>query len=425
MKGGAILPILLVGLTPLLVFTLIIVGVAVGPVRWQPPNLWSREFGTSALNVDNRVTAVSADQGGFYAAGYVGYAPPVANVSSSYLFVSRYDSSGREVWIQTFGNPTTDELNGVAQGTDGVYVVGHFYNSAFVKKYGLQGSPAWTLNLTGMGPSALDVSIGTTGAFFIIADTLPDGSEAVTFRGSDFDGNVLWTRLIGNSTIAFSVSAARNGLYVSGSSNSGSGFVGRYNFSGEPVWSRQLSCVCRLSSVSTDETGVYVAGQTGPFFSDAFVAKFDWDGNQLWMHQFKPVTIASVGNVRMSADPSGVYIAMITTIGNYLSKYDRNGNSEWTFQIRSEPHAVSVDGGGVVVGGTNANRGGKLAFLSEYSRSSSLIFFGINPPFSFIVVGVMAGSAAISLWWLWKHTGARLPSGRLQVPKRNPADSVH
>src|SRR5262245_14890157 len=104
MKGGSILPIVLVGLTPLLIFTLIVVGVVVGPVRWEPPNLWSTQFGDIGVDIRNRVTALSADNGGVYAGGYVGqsgYAGPVGQP-----FIDRYDLSHRQVWSQGFGNHT-------------------------------------------------------------------------------------------------------------------------------------------------------------------------------------------------------------------------------------------------------------------------------------------------------------------------------
>ncbi len=380
-KGGSILPIVLVGLTPLLVFTLMVVGLAVGPVRWQPPNLWSTDFGTSGLDVRNRVTSLSADSEGLYAGGYVGkpglFGGLSVNATPSQLFVSHYDLSHRQMWSQGFGN-FTDTISTVVGATDGVYVVGALNETGFVRKYDLQGNEVWT-DLLEPPPSSFSsrsgvdyVSVGpaevyATGAYIVYSAPPQYYVNTTTIlRGYDFTGHILWTKRIGggiNNVVSnVKMFAGANGLYVSGFHSGvsgfpygGNGYLQRYDFNGTLLWNRQFTCVCWPSGVSGDGTGIYVAGQNslGIFAgSQAFVAKYDWDGNQAWMHEFRPPN-TTVDSLSLSADPSSVYMALITPagVGDYLSKYDRNGNSIWLFQIPLSPYAISVGGSSVYVGG--------------------------------------------------------------------------
>ncbi len=416
MKGSSILPVVLVVLTPILVFTLIVLGVAFEPVRWEPPSVWSIEFGTLGANVWNRVTAISVVPEGLYDAGYVGFDQVGGNAAPGQLFVSLYDLSHHLKWSQPFGNPEWSQITRVAGGADGVYVVGHLNSTVFLRKYGLEGSLAWTANLT--GPSSLsgnagDISVGTTGVYVVSSNLLSNSSYAKRLRAFDFEGNVLWTLPIGNSVSLTGVSAGTNGLYASGGfSNGTSAFVQRYDFNGGLVWTRQLGCVCRPSGVGTDATGLYVAGQDANLV-EAFITRYDWDGNRLWIHEFRPPDTA-VSYLHMSADSSGVYMAIITMARDYLAKYDGNGNRIWLFQIPITPYTVSVGGGSVYVGGDTQRRTeGRSAALSEFGQSSSLIFFGLNPPFSFLTVGILAATVISAIWL------RRRRKSRVRLPDRS------
>lgn len=404
MRGGPILPVILVGMTPLLVFTLIILGIAFGPVRWEPPSLWSTEFGSQGLGATNRITAVSVDESGLYAGGYVGLPTSALNVTPSQLFVNRYDLSHNLVWSEGFGNPRGSRITGVAAASDGVYVEGHLNSSAFLRKYGVQGNLAWAVNLTDLssiGSDVMSVAIGGN-RVYAITSYLPTGvSNMVGLRAFDSDGNPQWNSTIGTFLPTLvSVSTSAYGVYVSGfPAKYSSGFVQAWDLAGRLMWNDSLSGYWP-SGVSTDATGIYVAGQKSDLIN-GFIAKYDWDGKQLWIHNFRPPD-RGVSYVHLSSDSSGVYIAMVTTVGSYLTKFDGNGNSQWMFRIASSPYAVSVGQSSVYVGGEDG--GNENAFLAEYAQSSSLIFFGLNPPLSLLTVGLLVAAAVISLLWLRKRS---------------------
>ena len=101
-----------------------------------------------------------------------------------------------------------------------------------------------------------------------------------------------------------------------------------------------------VSSVATDSSGnFYVSGYTGGSspgnssagFDDAFVAKYDTDGNQTWVKQFSSSSLDFAESV--ATDSSNIYVGGVTygTLpGNssagssdaFFAKYDSNGTAQ-------------------------------------------------------------------------------------------------
>lgn len=408
MKGGSLLPVLLIGIIPLLVI-IAGVGIAIGLVRWGPPLLWSNGLGASDPNVDNKVVSVSTTQGGFYAVGFTGVSASTATMSS--LFLNRYDSSGRDIWSQSVGAPP-DEINRVVSSTDGVYVAGDVNSTVFVEKRDLQGNEVWNDRLASLS-DVYDLSLGGAGVYATVLNRTGGGSGVLLQYG--FDGKVLWTTMVESGVLpSLGLFVATNGVYVSGYPYAQDGFVQRYDFNGTLDWSVRLACSCEPEAVSGDASGIYVAGfrHVSGLPLDAFLAKYDWNGNQVWLRQ----SIAPQSTVRrlsMSVNFSGVYVVMNSSTGDFLLKYDGNGNEVGSSPVPFLPYTVSASENGVYVGGgTGENKG--LAVLAEFSQSASLIFFGLNPPFSFAAVGVPAAAAGIGVLWYRKPARTRLRA----VPKK-------
>jgi hypothetical protein len=128
----------------------------------------------------------------------------------------------------------------------------------------------------------------------------------------DASGNLHWARQIGTiaGDVAWSVSADGQGsVFVAGETfgnlgalNGGSAdaFLGKYDAAGNVLWIQQLggSGFDYAEGVFSDKFGnAYVVGETegslgGPNAGgyDAFVAKYDPAGNQLWFNQFGTAT---------------------------------------------------------------------------------------------------------------------------------------
>lgn len=283
----------------------------------------------------------------------------------------------------------------------------------------------WTRQFgTGGNDNIYAVARDASGNVYVagwVAGTLPgqtsSGGQDALVRKYDPSGNELWTRQFGSSASdeAVGVSADSSGVYVMGivggalpgQTHAGSQdpFVRKYDANGNELWTRQFgtSAYDDASAGFADGTGVYVVGQTngtlpgqissgGP--EDAYVRKYDANGNQLWTRQF------GTGGVDFAlgifADSAGVYVGGQTygalpgqtSSGSpdaFVRKYDASGNEVWTRQFgTSNPDSgvsVSADGSSVYVAGHtdgafpgHFNSGGSDVFVRKYDPSGSVLW---------------------------------------------------
>jgi hypothetical protein len=168
--------------------------------------------------------------------------------------------------------------------------------------------------------------------------------------------------------------------------------------------------------VSTDASDIYIAGLANP---DGALVKYDPNGNMIWTKLLSAPDHTHVDNLQLSVDSSGIYLAMATSVSGFLMRYDGKGNQLWSIQIPRTTNSVSVGQEGVYVGGASSGS----ALLSKYGQSSSLILFGVNPPISFAVVGLLGGVVVISLFWLRRQRKKHVRRPRSAVPYSSPRPS--
>ena len=160
--------------------------------------------------------------------------------------------------------------------------------------------------------------------------------------------------------------------------------------------------------LAVDSTGVYVVGfTTGTLprqtnnagLGDAFVRRYDTNGNELWTRQFG--TDGDDVAYGVAVDITGAYVVGFSsgtlpgqtrTEGGgddvFVRKYDRNGAEEWTRQFGTasrfarqgidEAYGVAVDASGVFVVGYTSDTlpgqttgGGGDAFLRKYDGNGT------------------------------------------------------
>jgi hypothetical protein len=253
---------------------------------------------------------------------------------------------------------------------------------------------AWTQQFgTGSDDVVMAATIDTTGVYIAgnTEGTFPGQSSTGYFdafvRKYDTDGNELWTRQFGTEYYDFimSIIADATGVYIAGetegtfpgqsSTGYSDAFVRKYDADGNELWTRQFGTehLDEAYAVAADATGVYIAGETegtlpgqsSTGYSDAFVRKYDADGNELWTRQFGTEYTDFIASV--AADATGVYMAGGTygtfpgqrsTVYSdvFVRKYDADGNELWTWQFGTEhfdeAHAVTTDATGVYVAGS-------------------------------------------------------------------------
>ncbi len=458
MKGGAFTLVLVAGATPILVFALLVFVPTLHPdlASWEPPLLWNTDvagFCDSQDCTTNAVTGIYATSTGLYATGFVRPEPypgvcrpgyqmycPDQN-TTNYVFLNSYDFNGHEVWsIHLPGNGTTvctvlscnvnyDEIHGLSVGTDALYIVGSFLNnSAFVERRNLTGNTVWTRLFEAQAPT---VSVGSGEVF------VDGGNKLFVYN---IDGDSVWNKTLVSVTSS-TIYAGPGGLYVAGIASYSydtQAFVSKYDPSGTLLWNQQFdqpgfTCSCYPNALSGDSSGTYVSGHTLSAFpghsltshSDEFVRKYDLNGNLLWTTQSGTPDLSDAGDTTISANPAGVYLLVMRY--NLVMRYDGNGNRAWSVALPADIAFRTMSAGTdrVYVGGERVILPARKAVIISLGQSSSLILFGVNSPFSFLLAGLMAATLAVSTFWLGrklKKKRARPTSATRHDSRKVPSD---
>ncbi len=358
-------------------------------VKFSPSGayLWSRAWGGSSDS--DRAYAVAVDGSGkIYVAGrFEGNADfdpgdgvemrTSVNIWDD-VYLSKFDSSGNFLWVQTWGGTGDDWAYGVAVDNSGnAFVTGDFEESAdfdpgigvdthysngdsdvFISKFDSSGNFQWARTWGG-------------GGWETSADVTVDGSGSV-YGAGHFSG-----------TVDFNPGSGVDNHTSSGGSDAW--FI-KLDSSGGYVWAKTWggSGGDTGRGIGTDgSTSVYVTGLfTGTVDldpggssdehsangnQDVYVTRFDYSGNYQWartwggakMDYGNDVDADSSGNVfitglfRLSVDfdpGSGVDMHSAGWYDIYLSKFDSSGNFQWAHtwgdDSADEGWGVAVDGSG-------------------------------------------------------------------------------
>jgi hypothetical protein len=320
---------------------------------------------------------------------------------------------------------------------------------------------AWVSQFgTNFSDGALAVDVDGAGSVYVVGDTgsalpgqTPSGEEDAYIRKYDSAGNVLWTRQFGTpaSDQARDVAAGAGNVSVAGitrgalagtPSGDYDAFVRKYDSAGNVIWTRQFGSagLDLANSLAVDDSGnLYVAGTTGGALpgqvssgtDDAFVRKYDPNGNEVWTRQFgtaagdyaNGVAVGSAGEIYVVGFTTGSLAGQTPAGGEdaFVRRYDASGNELWTRQFGSPSldQATSVavgDAGEVyVVGYTDGalpgqtSAGGSDAFVRRYDPSGIELWtrqFGT--PADDVALAVDVGPAGV---YVGGHTGGSLNGG--------------
>ena len=371
-----------------IVSLLVISAAAAGVSAETPyPIAWIRQLGTSSG--DGSYSVAVDGEGNAFISGYTGgdLAGPNAGGESD-AFLAKYDSGGILLWARQRGTSDRDGSYSVAVDAEGnAFISGSTYgdlgganageSDAFLAKYDSGGNLLWTHQL---GRAKWDynwaVAVDADGNAFISGSTFGNlgganaGWSDAFLAKYDSDGNLLWTRQLGTSTYDYSYSVA-----VDAEGNA------------------------LVSGVTYGSLGGSSAGS-----NDAFLAKYDSDGNLLWTQQLG--TSSGDSSTSVAVDASGnAFISGYTegSLGGanagrtdaFLSKFDSHGNLLWTQQLGTSRHdpsrSVAVDGSGnVFIGGqTGGTLGGSSA---GYGDAFLVKFQAPDPPTVEIEIDIKPGS---------------------------------
>nr|MBA3923837.1 SBBP repeat-containing protein [Nostocaceae cyanobacterium] len=289
----------------------------------QGNQLFSKQLGTSTYE---EIFGTRTDnQGNLYVSGLTDGALGGPKQAQQYdAFVAKYDSNGNQQWIQQVGQnyqfPTFDLA--VNANTGDSYISGPdvTYNlqnpdTAYIIKFDSNGNKQWQTNIA--------TSSG-------ILDFVESYGVAVSQ-----DGNVLatgWT----NGNLA----APNQGLYDNwvaklDSTTGATQWIAQY---GTPdyEWSWGVASDSQNNVYTTGWTLGNLGGQNAGSF-DAYLAKFDSQGNQQWIQQFGTASDDEARAISIDAN-NNIFLTGYTT-GNlggtnagsfdaWVAEYDTNGNQK-------------------------------------------------------------------------------------------------
>jgi hypothetical protein len=339
-----------------------------------PPIAWQRTLDGGGTD---GATSVDGDGlGHIYVGGVTDGGLGGPGLGSHDGFFAKYDVAGSLLWTRQVGTSADDHVSGIrADALGNVFIAGSTSG-------GLDGSPL-------------------------------GGGDAFVAK-YDAAGNQSWVRQFGTATSDSALGLADDGsgnVYVAGYLNQDSNFpyptdafVRKYDGNGLLVWSRTIATSedDKAFNVAADGLGnFYIAGDTtgsvqgmsaGSY--DAWLAKYDADGNELWRRQrgstsadfVRDVAADGLGNIyltgysagNLGSPPVGIYDA-------FVMKYDAAGNHVWTRQLgttlEDESWGATTDGlGNVIITGTTngalsgMNAGVSDAFVTMYDAAGNLLW---------------------------------------------------
>ncbi|MCY4530308.1 MAG: SBBP repeat-containing protein [Chloroflexi bacterium] len=311
---------------------------------------------------DDYGNAVTVDTAGnVYIAGHIEDAlPGQTYLGGKDAFIQKRDGSLAEVWTRQFGTDNNDSVETIAVDDVGnVYLAGstigefsghtteYFGSDAFVRVYDADGTERWT------------TQFGTD--FATVAQAVAVDGAGNLYVGGYTEGGLPGFENAG-------------GAPLGPVSDWNDAFLRKYGSDGTVLWIQQFGHERHdeVLGVALDGSGsVYVSGYTDASFEgynnpggrDAFIRKYDPDGNVVWTRQFgssssaggqpndKALDIAldSSGNIYVSGSTTGVFEGEDSGGANdgFVRKMDANGEHLWTRQFGGEDDdtadAIAVD----------------------------------------------------------------------------------
>lgn len=401
---------------------------------------WAQLFGTPF--VDHASDATTDRDGNVYVVGATDgkFDGQTRAGGSRDAYLRKFDGSGKEVWTRQFGSIGDDWARAVAvDGEGNILVAGEAaedipgqmrvsgFAGAYVRKFGTEGNELWMRHF-GVRPfsQANGVAVDRAGNVFLagqIAGALPGqaglGSSDAFLRAYDKNGRELWTRQFGTEGIDTASAVAVDGdgkVYVVGESNLTRSFqqfitpfIRKFDGDGSLVWAQDIPTrgFARSTAAAVDNAGnLYLAGWiSGTFIgqeqagkTDAFIGKFNENGEELWTRQFGTnledralgVGVESAGDPYVVGWTRGTFPGQtglevqtrLVRQDAFIRKYDGRGNEVWTHQFGTKfpqrATGVTADGSGVYVVGQTA--GPLLGQVSSGASDAFLLRLPGGPP---------------------------------------------
>jgi hypothetical protein len=309
-------------------------------------------------------------------------------------FAAKFDSSGNELWTKEYDDTgaylgNSESLAIDSQGN--VYFVGNAaatnqYNDVILVKYSPDGILLWSKKFgAGDRDYGFGIAIDNADNIYItgqgnsLSDS-PFGAYDAFIAKYDSAGNKIWIKEfgtdVGNEGARSIVLDSSNNIYIAGNTNgylngdtpenysiylsTYDAFLAKFDQNGNKIWFKQFGSTVHdeANDLAIDSSdNIYIVGVTDGNLSglnagstDIYVTKFDNNGNQTWIKQFGTSGIDYCGGIAFDSENS-IYLAGKTN-GNFneigqgselIIKLDFNGEKEWIRQIPGNVGTEAAD----------------------------------------------------------------------------------
>lgn len=255
----------------------------------------------------------------------------------------------------------------ICGGTSAPAEQGH--KNGFLAKYDNKGNQIWRKTTeTAEYDFYIDIALDYFGQVFICGVTSAPTEQGLTdsfMAKYDTNGNLIWRKAIETSAHddAAGIATDQSGfVFICGRTLTQLGqrttaaFLTKYDTNGNLIWRKATKTAeyDDATSIATDQLGdVFICGRTsahaGQRTSDAFLAKYDTEGNQIWRNTIKTSEYNSA--LAIATNHLGhVFICGYTSVAAeqgwadaFLSKYDTKGNLIWHKTTKTEEYDFYLD----------------------------------------------------------------------------------
>ena len=345
--------------------------------------LWIQDFGTSGYETATKIAVDRA--GNSYLVGVTNNDLAKPSAGSFDVWLAKYDSNGNQLWLEQFGNELVDLSYSIDVDGDGnVYLSGHSGQAdpddegallgqtldPWVAKYDSDGNQLWfqEFEISGL-TEAYGVKVDSNDRVYATGWTLGDlgaenaGLYDIWLAQLDSDGNPIWLEQFGSEDYEFPWGIdtdSQGNIYTTGwtlgnlgGDNAGSydPWVAKYDSDGNQLWIQQFGTSgddgtgTFFGDIDVDSNDdIFLAGYTDSNLGgdnagsyDPWVAKYDSDGNQLWIQQFGTPEFDYGGSI--SSDNAGnLYVTGVTE--GSLGELNAGSVDSWIAKLDAESGTI-------------------------------------------------------------------------------------
>ena len=316
--------------------------------------IWTRTYGGVERDYGWAV-AVTPD-GGFAVAGQTAS----FGAGREDVWLLKIDADGDTAWTRTYGGGNADIAYSVAVTADSGFILGGYTDPEGSDRYDvllirtdLNGDVLWTRTYGGPSPDFVESVAQTYDGGFIAAgltESYGAGWQDVYLIRTDANGDTLWTKTYGGSETdkAWSVAQAPDGGFiVAGSTDSygvGSSdvYLIRTDANGDSLWTITYGGVSfdyGESVALSSDSGFIVSGTTGSYgagSSDVLLICTDAHGDLVWLNAYGGTRADRGLSVAQTSDGSFI-------VAGHTYSYGGGENNVYLLKIAGEEPAVSMD----------------------------------------------------------------------------------